>query len=161
MVFSSLIFLCIFLPIMIIGYYVLPKKCRNIYLLLGSLFFYAWGEPKYIYLMLASIVGNYIFGMLIHLGAVKENSVLKKITLGVTIAFNIGLLIYFKYFVLLMTTAHDLFSENIVIPEIALPIGISFFTFQGMSYVIDVYRQDYELKEDGTRNDLVQKNPIN
>ena len=161
MVFSSLIFLCIFLPIMIVGYYVLPKKCRNIYLLLGSLFFYAWGEPKYIFLMLASIVGNYLFGMLIHYGAVKENTTIKKATLGVTIAFNIGLLIYFKYFVLLATTARDLFNENIVVPEIALPIGISFFTFQGMSYVIDVYRQDYALLEDGSRNDLVQKNPIN
>ena len=72
MVFSSIIFICIFLPIMIIGYYVLPKKCRNIYLLLGSLFFYAWGEPKYIFLMLASIVGNYAFGMLIHHLAVKR-----------------------------------------------------------------------------------------
>ena len=161
MVFSSLIFLCIFLPIMIIGYYALPKKCRNVFLLLGSLFFYAWGEPKYIFLMLASIVGNYLFGILIHYGAVKENISLKKIVLAVTIIFNIGLLIYFKYFVLLMSTAHDLFNENIIVPEIALPIGISFFTFQGMSYVIDVYRQDYALMEDGTRNDLVQKNPIN
>lgn len=160
MVFSSLIFLCIFLPVMIIGYYVLPKKCRNIYLLLGSLFFYAWGEPKYIYLMLASIVGNYAFGMLIHYAAFKEKIPLKKIALAVTILFNIGLLIYFKYFVLLMTTAHDLFSENIIIPEIALPIGISFFTFQGMSYVIDVYRQEGIVK-DGVRQELVQKNPIN
>ena len=161
MVFSSLIFLCIFLPVMIIGYYILPKKLRNIYLLIGSLFFYAWGEPKYIYLMLASIVGNYLFGILIHVGAVKEKISLKKITLAVTIAFNIGLLIYFKYFVLLCQTAKDLFNENIIIPEIALPIGISFFTFQGMSYVIDVYRQDYALNADGSRNDLVQKNPIN
>ena len=161
MVFSSLIFLCIFLPIMIIGYYLLPKKCRNIYLLLGSLFFYAWGEPKYIFLMLASIVGNYLFGMIIHTCAVKENTKVKKITLALTIAFNIGLLVYFKYFVLLMTTAKSLFNENIIVPEIALPIGISFFTFQGMSYVIDVYRQDYMLKENGERHDLVQKNPIN
>ena len=161
MVFSSIVFLCIFLPIMIIGYYLLPKKCRNVFLLLGSLFFYAWGEPKYIFLMLASIVGNYVFGMLIHYAEVKEKSSVKKATLGLTIAFNIGLLIYFKYFVLLATTVHDLFNENIIIPEIALPIGISFFTFQGMSYVIDVYRQDYKLKDDGTRYDLVQKNPIN
>lgn len=161
MVFSSLIFLCIFLPIMIIGYYVLPKKCRNIYLLLGSLFFYAWGEPKYIFLMLASIVGNYLFGMLIHYSAVKDNIALKKSVLAMTVAFNIGLLIYFKYFVLIMSTARDLFNENIIVPEIALPIGISFFTFQGMSYVIDVYRQDYLLKEDGSRIELVQKNPIN
>lgn len=161
MVFSSLIFLCIFLPIMIIGYYVLPKKCRNIFLLLGSLFFYAWGEPKYIYLMLASIVGNYLFGIIIHYSAVKEKTAVKKATMWITVAFNIGLLVYFKYFVLLAETAKNLFNENIIVPEIALPIGISFFTFQGMSYVIDVYRQDYVLKEDGSRFDLVQKNPIN
>lgn len=177
MVFSSIIFICIFLPIMIIGYYVLPKKCRNIYLLLGSLFFYAWGEPKYIFLMLASIVGNYAFGMIIHHCAVKIEAdqsqedtpnpnvknyiTYKKIALAVTIIFNIGLLIYFKYFVLLATTAKSLFNENIIVPEIALPIGISFFTFQGMSYVIDVYRQDYKLDKDGNRSELVQKNPIN
>lgn len=161
MVFSSLIFLCIFLPVMILGYYVLPKKCRNIYLLLGSLFFYAWGEPKYIFLMIASIVGNYLFGMIIHYGAVKENIVLKRVTLYITVLFNIGLLLYFKYFVLLAETAKNLFNENIIVPEIALPIGISFFTFQGMSYVIDVYRQDYVLDSDGNHIELVQKNPIN
>lgn len=66
MVFSSIIFLCIFLPVMIIGYYVLPKKLKNIFLLIGSLFFYAFGEPKYIFLMIASIVGNYLFGIIIH-----------------------------------------------------------------------------------------------
>lgn len=161
MVFSSLVFLCIFLPIMIIGYYMLPKKCRNIFLLIGSLFFYAWGEPKYIFLMLASIVGNYLFGISIHHFAVKENISAKKFLVLFTVIFNIGLLLYFKYFVLIMTTAKNLFNENIIVPEIALPIGISFFTFQGMSYVIDVYRNDYSLNEDGSRNDLVQKNPIN
>lgn len=161
MVFSSIIFLCIFLPIMIIGYYILPKKSRNIFLLIGSLFFYSWGEPKYILLMLASIIGNYCFGMFIHNYAVKDNSKAKKITLIFTIAFNLGLLIYFKYFMLIMTTLKDLVSDSISVPEIALPIGISFFTFQGMSYVIDVYRDDYKLNEDGTRTELVQKNPIN
>ena len=75
MVFSSVIFFCYFLPIMIVGYYILPKKARNIWLLLGSLFFYAWGEPKYIFIMVASIVGNYVFGMLIHFFALKEEHV--------------------------------------------------------------------------------------
>lgn len=161
MVFSSLVFLCIFLPVMIIGYYLLPKKCRNVFLLIGSLFFYAWGEPKYIFLMLASIVGNYIFGILIHFLAVREKPSAKKIILVLTIVFNVGLLTYFKYFVLLCETARDLFNENITVPDIALPIGISFFTFQGMSYVIDVYRKDYSLDENGERTELVQKNPIN
>ncbi|MDO4508899.1 MAG: MBOAT family O-acyltransferase [Lachnospiraceae bacterium] len=161
MVFSSIIFLCIFLPVMIIGYYVLPKKLKNVFLLIGSLFFYAFGEPKYIFLMLASIIGNYIFGIIIHYSEVKGKIPVKKLTLFLTVAFNIGLLIYFKYFVLIVTTIKDLFDSNITVPEIALPIGISFFTFQGMSYVIDVYRQDNKLKEDGTRYELVQKNPIN
>lgn len=161
MVFSSIIFLCIFLPVMIIGYYVLPKKLKNIFLLIGSLFFYAFGEPKYIFLMIASIVSNYLFGIIIHYSEVKGKIPAKKATLFLTVAFNIGLLIYFKYFVLIVTTIRDLFDSNITVPQIALPIGISFFTFQGMSYVIDVYRQDNKLKEDGTRYELVQKNPIN
>ena len=165
MVFSSIVFLCVFLPIMIIGYYILPKKCRNIFLLIGSLFFYAWGEPKYIFLMLASIIGNYSFGMLIHHFAVSENNekslIHKKIALIITIIFNLGLLVYFKYFVLIMTTIRDAFGSNITVPEIALPIGISFFTFQGMSYVIDVYREDGKHNENGEVLSLVQKNPIN
>ena len=164
MVFSSIIFLCVFLPIMIIGYYVLPKKCRNLFLLLGSLFFYAWGEPKYIFLMLASIVGNYVFGMLIHHFAFLDASAaaarIKKLLLSVTIIFNLSLLLYFKYFMLLVTTVNDLMHKNLTVPEIALPIGISFYTFQGMSYVIDVYREDGKLNEQGERMEFVQKNPI-
>ena len=167
MVFSSIIFLCIFLPVMIIGYYILPKKCRNVFLLIGSLVFYAFGEPKYILLMLASIIGNYSLGMVIHNYALKEAEgnmravSAKKMALVVTIIYNLGLLFYFKYFVLIMSTVRDLFNENMTIPEIALPIGISFFTFQGMSYVIDVYREDYKINENGERAELVQKNPVN
>ncbi len=172
MVFSSIIFLCIFLPIMIIGYNILPMKCRNVYLLLGSLFFYAFGEPKYIFLMLASIIGNYVFGMLIHKyaglqysGEVIENieTIInkKKIVLVITIIYNLSLLFYFKYFTLIMQTIHDAVNENITVPEIALPIGISFFTFQGMSYVIDVYKDDEKPDENGIKQSLVQTNFIN
>lgn len=156
MVFSSIIFLCIFLPIMIIGYYVLPRKLKNVFLLLGSLFFYAWGEPVYIFLMLASIIGNYIFGILIYKGPS-----FKKITLIVSIAYNLGILVYFKYFNLLASTWADITGSNATLPEIALPIGISFYTFQGMSYVIDVYREEGKINEDGTKKSLVQKNFIN
>ncbi|MCR4923103.1 MAG: MBOAT family protein, partial [Lachnospiraceae bacterium] len=81
MVFSSIIFLCFFLPVMIIGYYVLPKKLRNLYLVLGSLFFYAWGGPEYVFIMIASIVGNYIFGILLDkVGEALEGN--KKVILG-------------------------------------------------------------------------------
>ena len=175
MVFSSLIFLCIFLPVMIIGYYVLPKSCKNVFLLLGSLFFYAWGEPAYIFLMLSSVIGNYLFGMLIYAMARREEkkgiastvtgqagrSALRRLMMILAVVFNVGILIYFKYFTLLVQTADDLFHANLTVPEIALPIGISFYTFQGLSYVIDVYRAEGRLLEDGSRESLVQKNFIN
>jgi len=161
MVFSSLIFLCIFLPVMIIGYYLLPKCLKNIFLVLGSLIFYAWGEPKYIFIMLSSIVGNYLFGMLIFATAEKKAEILKKLVLILSVVFNLGILVYFKYFVLIVTTIDNLFKANLSIPQIALPIGISFYTFQGMSYVIDVYRCEGKIKEDGSVDSLVQKNFIN
>lgn len=161
MVFSSLIFLCIFLPVMIIGYYLLPKKLKNIFLVIGSLIFYAWGEPKYIFIMLSSIIGNYLFGMFIYASANKGTEAIKKLVLVLSVFFNLGILIYFKYFVLIITTIDNIFSSNLTIPEIALPIGISFYTFQGMSYVIDVYRCEGKIKEDGTKDTLVQKNFIN
>ncbi len=164
MVFSSIVFLCIFLPVMVIGYYVLPQKCRNLFLLLGSLFFYAWGEPVYIFLMIASIVGNYSFGMLIYAAAKRseqDHDRMRKIALVFAVAFNLGILIYFKYFNLLAQTAEDLLNRQWTLQEVALPIGISFYTFQGMSYVIDVYRQEGRIGEDGPRTSLVQKNFIN
>lgn len=168
MIFSSILFLCIFLPVMIVGYYVLPKKLKNSFLLLGSLFFYAWGEPKYIFIMLASIIGNYCFGLLIHNLAMKasasENASalrLKKTTLVIAILFNLGLLIYFKYFMMLLTTVKDLFGKELQIPEIVLPIGISFYTFKGISYLIDVYRVEGKQDVNGEIQTLVEKNPIN
>ncbi len=175
MVFSSLVFLCVFLPVMIIGYYVLPKKCKNVFLLLGSLFFYAWGEPEYIFLMLASVIGNYSFGMLIYMAACKEEkkgiasqtegetgkSALRRLMLILAVVFDLGILVYFKYFNLLAQTAEDLMGAQWNLKTIALPIGISFYTFQGLSYVIDVYREEGKLLEDGSRESLVQKNFIN
>lgn len=152
MVFSSTIFLCFFMPIMIIGYYILPKKLKNIYLLLGSLFFYAWGEPKYVFIMLASIAGNYCFGMLVHALSGKDR--LRKLAIFVTVLYNLGILFYFKYFVFAVETVNELTGAGLTVPDIALPIGISFYTFQGMSYVIDVYRED-------EKTVFVQKNPLN
>ena len=193
MVFSSVVFLCFFLPIMILGYYALPGKVRNIWLLLGSLFFYAWGEPKYIFIMLASIIGNYLFGMLIHFFARRESvghvdgsfvshmeddskgivhafpdgtkepspCLAKKIILVVTVLYNLGILFYFKYFNLFMETIGQISRKDISWVRVALPIGISFYTFQGMSYVIDVYRGDCKVDRSGNVCELVQKNPIN
>lgn len=153
---------------MIIGYYVLPKKLKNGYLLLGSLFFYAWGEPEYIFIMLASIVGNYCFGLLIHYFAVKfpkpgqaPATSVKRVTLIAAILFNLGILVYYKYFMLIITTIDDVFHAELTIPEIVLPIGISFYTFKGISYLIDVYRVEGKLDEGGEIRTLVEKNPIN
>ncbi|HAG68778.1 MAG TPA: membrane-bound O-acyltransferase family protein [Lachnospiraceae bacterium] len=154
MVFSSVIFLCFFLPVMIAGYYILPRKLSNLFLVLGSLFFYAWGGPEYIFIMLASIAGNYVFGLLIGRSRDDEGSrslSIRRVVLIASVLYNLGILFYFKYFTFILTTIHDITGKEFYIPETVLPIGISFYTFQGMSYVIDVYRQP----------SLVQKNPLN
>ncbi|MCR5002564.1 MAG: MBOAT family protein [Lachnospiraceae bacterium] len=170
MIFSSVIFLCFFLPIMILVYYALPEKLKNIWLLVGSLFFYAWGEPEYIFIMLASIVGNYLFGILIHIFAFRQSEektggrffrLLPKITLAVTVLYNLGILFYFKYFNLFMETVSQISHREMEWTKVALPIGISFYTFQGMSYVIDVYKSEGQTDRSGNRVSIVQKNPIN
>lgn len=136
MLFSSMIFLWLFLPIVFVANRFLKPKRQNIFLLLASLFFYAWGEPRYVFLMLASIVLNWGSGML--LGRFPEH---KKAVLWTSVALNLSLLGYFKYMGLIVRTLdHLLRDERIAVPQIALPIGISFFTFQALSYVIDVYR---------------------
>ncbi len=133
MVFSSLSFLCLFLPLTLGLYYLCPRKGRNTVLLLASLVFYAWGEPKYVVLMLLSIVVNYVFGLL--LGRNKS-----KLWLILSVVFNIGILGIFKYADLLIRTTNALLRSDLKLLELALPIGISFYTFQAMSYTIDVYR---------------------
>ncbi len=137
MVFSSTLFLFWFLPVVLIGYYLCGKNAKNYWLLLASLFFYSWGEPKYVLLMFTLIVINYICGLLL---ARDHNRYL----LCATVIFNLGILGYFKYFNFLMETVNAVLSliggQSVSLNQIALPIGISFFTFQIMSYVIDVYR---------------------
>lgn len=138
MVFSSLVFLFSFLPVVLISYYLVNDKLKNIVLLIASLFFYAWGEPKYIFLMIVSIAFNYIFGLKVDSNNLKE----KKLWLIISIIFNLSLLGIFKYSNFFIDNINSLFNTNLNIPEVALPLGISFFTFQTMSYVIDVYRKD-------------------
>ena len=136
MVFSSGIFLFFFLPIVYLLYCICPNlKFKNTLLILASLFFYAFGEPIYIFLMIGSIFVNYCLARLI--AASRQWA---KATLVLTIVFNIGLLAVFKYSALLMETVGGLFGLSFAVPEIALPIGISFYTFQALSYCIDVYR---------------------
>ncbi|MCQ2544294.1 MAG: MBOAT family protein [Lachnospiraceae bacterium] len=135
MVFSSSIFIFIFLPILFCLYYIANNKCRNVILLIASLLFYSWGEPKYIFLMLFSIVINYALGFL-----VEKEWKLKKLFLVMAVVVNLGLLFYFKYTNFALDTFSRIARVNVTLKDIALPIGISFYTFQIMSYVIDVYR---------------------
>ena len=136
MLFSSTVFIFLFLPAVLIGYYLLLRgmKARNALLLAASLVFYAWGEPVYVLLMLLSIAVNYAFGRLLER---REHS---KTLLVAAVIFNLGLLFYFKYLNFTVDNLNALLGTRLSVPRLALPIGISFFTFQAMSYVIDVYR---------------------
>ena len=144
MVFSSLVFLFVFLPIVLVLYYLSGKKYRNYLLLLASLFFYAWGEPTYVVIMLVSIGANYLCGLL-----VDEKRADKVRVAGVVISviFNICMLGVFKYSGFFVKNINTAFNTSLPVPEIALPLGISFFTFQAMSYVVDVYRKDAKVQK--------------
>jgi alginate O-acetyltransferase complex protein AlgI len=143
MVFSSPIFLFLFLPITLGIYYMLRGRARNLWLLGASLVFYGWGEPKFLFVMLASIVSNFLLALWIER---SRNTRQARIALTLAVVINIGLLATFKYanfFVDGFNSAAEVLSlRQLLIPAIALPIGISFFTFHALSYVIDVYRGD-------------------
>lgn len=136
MVFSSLLFLFLFLPLVLVGNYLLPFRLRNFFLLLTSLFFYTWGENVYVLLMLLSITVNYAYGRFIH-GAPFP---LKRFLLATGVAVNLLPLLYYKYFEFFCESLEDLISLPAKSYEIHLPIGISFFTFQAISYLVDIYR---------------------
>lgn len=139
MVFSSAVFLFAFLPVTVGIYYISNARVRNYWLLLTSLFFYAWGEPRYIVLMLCSIVVNYFFGLSIE-KVRRRKKFLGRVLLWAAVIFNIGLLGYYKYAGFLVQNLNRVLAVPLDVPQVALPIGISFYTFQILSYVIDVYR---------------------
>ncbi len=144
MVFSSMTFLCVFLPVVFILYYVIPSlHMKNGLLILASLLFYAYGEPKYVLLMLISIVMNYTFGRLLD----SENERLRGRIVSLAVCANLSLLIVFKYLDMVLKTAGQISHREIPMANLALPIGISFFTFQALSYVIDVYRREVETEK--------------
>ena len=161
MVFSSAIFLFCFLPITLIGYYLLDRRFKNYFLLLVSLVFYAWGEPVFVFVMLASIFVNYLLALGIDAAHVRSGERpkllhLKKLLLLVSVLLNLSLFFIYKYLdftIVNINTVAGWFGADWELPlkGIALPIGISFFTFQAMSYVFDVYYRKGE----------VQKNPFN
>lgn len=133
MIFSSVYFIYYFLIIFLILYFITPKKFKNYTLLLGSLFFYFYGDSKYIVLLLISSLVNYILGRIIY----NKN---KKLFLIIGLIFNFGLLFYFKYFNFFLNNINSLFKTNINLFSIVLPLGISFYTFKNASYLIDVYK---------------------
>lgn len=163
MIFSSNEFLGFFLPIVLFAYYgitylfhkpsdALPHRRRlagNCFLLLASLIFYAYGEPWFVLVMIASIIFNWFFGLLID--RFRANTHACHIILVVTALFNLSIIFVFKYLMFTLNTINRVFQTNILVPKIILPIGISFFTFQALSYVADIYRGH------GT----AQKNPLN
>lgn len=137
MLFCSMEFLFIFFPIIILGNYLLPKKIRNYWLLIGSMFFYAWGEPKFVIIMILSIAFNYFMALGIE-RTQRESK--KRLFLIVSILVNLGILFAYKYLNFVLENLRICFPKlQIIQTEIVLPIGISFFTFQALSYVIDVY----------------------
>lgn len=145
MLFCSLTFLFIFLPILTLIYYVSNNKYRNVILLIASLLFYAWGEPKYIYLMLISIGVNYVLALMIE--KYFDKKIIKRIILIVSILFNLGLLFYFKYLGFTVTVINNISGAQLKTFNIALPIGISFYTFQILSYVVDVYKGEVKAQK--------------
>lgn len=145
MLFSSFVFLCVFLPLVLFCYYVSPVRFRNWVLLAFSFVFYAWGEPKAFLVMLCVIFLNYVFSMLIH--SFRKAGIC---LLSLDLILNLGILIYYKYTDFLISTFNRVAKTDIPLMNIALPIGISFFIFQAISYTIDVYRKQCN----------VQKNPF-
>ena len=137
MLFSSVPFLFYFLPAALLIYFAAPRQLKNAVLLLASLFFYAWGEPKYMLLMLVSIVQGYGFGLLIEKHRGQKAS---KVFLTLSILVSLGLLGYFKYADFFLSSVNAVTGLSLPLLKLSLPIGISFYTFQVLSYVIDVYR---------------------
>ncbi len=147
MVFSSLEFICVFLPVVFVLYYCIPGiYYKNVVLVIASLLFYAYGEPVYILLMIISAGFNYIMARII-----AYSSGRRKIYLFIDVIINIGLLLYFKYMVFFIETWNYISGQNLNIVYIKLPVGISFFTFQALSYVIDVYYERIEVQKSFNR----------
>ncbi len=144
MVFSSITFLFRFIPIFMILYFVTPRRMRNIILFLGSLFFYAWGEPIYVLLMLFSTLSDYVHGRLI--GVCRSRRVARGLLIS-SIVINLGMLGFFKYSDFLIGTVNQLLGSNLPLLKLPLPIGISFYTFQTMSYTIDCYRGEAKVQK--------------
>lgn len=150
MVFSSTIFLFLFLPTVLIIYYLIPKiKYKNIFLLISSLVFYGYGEHKFVFIMILSIIINYFLGFIVEY-AKKYSLIYRRISLLLVVLVNVALLFYYKYYDFFIENVNSIFGLELPLKHIVLPIGISFFTFQIMSYLFDLYLNKVKL----------QKNPL-
>lgn len=145
MVFSSQIFLFLFLPVVLMGYYLICKiekrGTKNLWLLLASILFYAYGEPFFVYVMLFASLFNWFISKLIS----EKEGIKKNICFIIGLAGNSILLVYYKYTGFMIENINIVFDLNITVPQLTLPIGISFFSFQALSYIIDIYRGDAEV----------------
>ena len=144
MLFSSMTFIYIFLPIVCLLCLLVQKKLQNYVLLIASFLFYAWGEPKYLAIMLSTIIINYVGAICI---SYCGKAVHRKAILALTVVVNLSFLFYFKYFNFFIENINDLLSMQIQALTVVMPIGISFYTFQAMSYLIDVYRGDVKVQK--------------
>lgn len=148
MLFSSTPFIYFFLPVILLLYYGVFRKSlfmKNLLLFVGSLFFYAWGEPKFVLVMLLSICANWLMGLLVH--RYEQRPALQKVVVWIDVILNLSLLFVFKYLGFTLSVINSAVGGGLTVPQIALPIGISFFTFQAMSYVLDVYRGKGEVQK--------------
>ena len=147
MVFSTPLFLFYFLPLVLLVYYVMPVRFRNLVLLIASLFFYYWGEQSYTVIMLLSIVIDYTHGLIVHRCKEKGNDKGAKIAVASSVIFNLAILFFFKYWDFAARSLQAVRIDCLPVLKISLPIGISFYTFQTMSYTIDVYRGDSRVQK--------------
>jgi D-alanyl-lipoteichoic acid acyltransferase DltB (MBOAT superfamily) len=153
MLFSSITFLFYFLPLTIISWIICHKniKIANILLLIFSLIFYAWGEITFVLVILCSILLNYFLGRLIHLSLIKKLILSPQLILFISLLINLSVLIYFKYIIFIITNISLIFNIHLTAPNVTLPLGISFFTFQVIGYLVDIYKKEIQ----------PTKNPIN
>ena len=147
MTFNSIVFLFSFLPICLILCYVVPKRFRNVPMLLCSLVFYAWGNPTYLLLMAFSVVFNYLTGLQLAAYQEEERHTGAKVSMICAVVVNLLVLGFFKYYGFLLSTINSLTGLHLSAPELPLPLGISFFTFSVLSYVLDVYRGKAEVQK--------------
>ncbi len=151
MLFSSITFLFAFLPVVLLVYYICPVKYKNFTLMIFSLLFYSWGEPKFIIVMVVSVVVGYVMGLLTDYFLCKKKEKQAKLMVVLSVTINLGILFFFKYIGFFTENINKIPGVNLKVLELALPLGISFYTFQILSYSVDVYR----------RTAKVQKNIIN